>query len=283
MAGIVFHTINKARGDLMVTLPPSFPMELEDSKLKRFFAQEAKHRPYDGRSESFKILWQPHNYRLYFDYQKPSDRTSIGNEGTVGVRYKNHDSEAELTIGNCKVTLKKNQAEVINLKLEKDWIMFERPNIGEIEAKIEEIRGELREESRQALETALELLGGKTEYKILRERCENGIHGIDWLDKIPKDRVIHDTVFKKVYSDKTEVYGMANTKNLIKNACISNVSEEIADELINLRQAVNPLLFLKQTINRFEDIFNLKAEIGRLSQEDKDELGKYLFEVFGYG
>lgn len=72
-------------------------------------------------------------------------------------------------------------------------------------------------------------------------RHEDWIKGEEYIDKLPRECIIHDTVFKKVYSEGVEFIGGINkeptgsVKNYIKNRALEDFSPEIVKALNGLR------------------------------------------------
>ena len=79
---------------------------------------------------------------------------------------------------------------------------------------------------------------------IVWERAEEMIKGDEFIDRIPRNLVLHDTVFKKVYPDETEFLtrkgGEASlyVKNYIKNRALEEVAPAIVAELSRLHELV---------------------------------------------
>lgn len=78
--------------------------------------------------------------------------------------------------------------------------------------------------------------------KITWQRAENWIKGDEYVDKIPKEVIIHDTVFKKVYGEGIEILtgkgqdATATTKQFFKNRCIEDFSPQIAEAIKDIVQ-----------------------------------------------
>jgi len=210
------------------------------------------------RSEKpIKFLWQPHNYRLYFDFEKsnfhPEVISSLYKDhshkkekvGLVGLTYslRNHDSEHCFNnFYGCRITIKKNQVEVINKWHEKQWRLITASSIKEIDTRINEVVEKLDNQCLTALKKLMDIIGGSSNFKVLHQRGEHGIHGEDYLDKIPEKMIIHDTIFKKVYKRKVEFYNPTAVKNFISNRAIENISPEIANELAITKGMVKEIL-----------------------------------------
>jgi len=135
----------------------------------------------------------------------------------------------------CQIRIKKNQVEIINQSHNKQWRKITAENVEEVDLRIEEIMKELKERSIQALKLFIELHGGYSDFKEARpHRCEHGIHGDDYIDKIPGELIINDTYVKKVYKHKTEFKTTAAIKNYVSNRAVEKIYPEIAIEINKL-------------------------------------------------
>lgn len=202
---------------------------------------------------SIKFLWQPHNYRRYYDfsiinfepitnpslYKDPTyTQSKVGFEGTT-YSLKNHNSEHHFNnFYGCRVIIRKHKAEVINKWYEKNWVLIEAENIKQVGEKIDERIKEMNQQCDNALKELIRTFGGGSDFKVLKQRGEHGIHGEDFLDKIPENMVIQDTIFKKVYKRKVEMYNPAFVKNYISNRAIEDISPEISKELKGINEAL---------------------------------------------
>ena len=91
-------------------------------------------------------------------------------------------------------------------------------------------------------------------------RSEHGLKGEEILKDIPRDLVIHDTYFKKVYNDDIEIKTgknedpTATLKTFMKNTVTMNFAPSIAEEI---RSIFEPII--KTQIQQAENI-NFLAE-----------------------
>ncbi len=97
-------------------------------------------------------------------------------------------------------------------------------------------------EIRDKLDTALFLIAKKLKIRLytvqpIWSRHEDFIKGEEYIDKLPIETIIHDTVFKKVYGKGIEAIGglddepVAKIKNFIKNRMLERFTPQIASEL----------------------------------------------------
>lgn len=156
-------------------------------------------------------------------------------------------------------------------------------------AGIEERRGIIRER------LDAELLGvcaenGLTPQEIVWERCEEGIKGDVFLDSLPRDLILHDTVFKKVYRGETEFLtgkgcNPVFVKNYLNNRAVEAVAPEIASELRLLREDLGggPLRRVMDRVRVFPDDLlrpDVQALVSGLLPLEKEWLSAWFVEVF---
>ncbi len=232
----------------------------------------------NNNKENITYLWQPHNHRLYFDFDKsnfnpikPSYHTLKKYESMVAVfntayTYTplNHNSEHKYeNFMGCQIRVKKNQVEVINKWHNKQWRKLTADNLKQINEMIDKEMQILKDQSTEALKSFIDLHKGKSRFEVLKLKCEHGIHGDDYLDKIPREMIIHDTYFKKEYAKKVELFKVAEVKNYISNRCIENIAPEIAAEINNIHNSVSkPLKDLNESIQL--EIYNKKLHLNVL-------------------
>ena len=102
-------------------------------------------------------------------------------------------------------------------------------------------------------------------------RYEDFIKGEDYIDKIPREVIIHDTYFKKVYgkgiefvkADKEEP--TAHLKNYIKNRAVEDLAPEIANSINVLGN-----IFLRTITPALEQVsYNLRTHVGIMKDMSK--------------
>jgi hypothetical protein len=199
---------------------------------KKKVPQENPYNPMRGQRRPKKYLVQPHNYRRYFAFSKQ------GYNPTQPYSLKNYNSEYHFeNFYGCRVVVRKNTVEIINLWHKKQWRLLEVSKPSDADKKIELIKAEMESICVKALKRFVNIHGGVTDFKPLpiERKQEIGIHGDDFIDRIPKSAVIHDTTFKKVYAEKLEFLGEASIKNYLKNRSLEDFSPIIANELKNIQ------------------------------------------------
>ena len=122
------------------------------------------------------------------------------------------------------------------------------------------------------------LHGGCSNFNVLKERCEHGIHGVDYLDKIKDFVVFDDTHVKKLYKYKPEIKDVASLKNIVSNSALSQFAPLIVSELNKIYNSIafsNPFDYVRTNYSGIEDILpggKLLVFWNRLSVDDKNLL-----------
>lgn len=223
-------------------------------------------------SNPIKFLWQPHNYRLYFNFNKKNFKVvtpSLYKYPAFSYQLANYGSEHHFNnFMGCRIIIKKNLAEVINKSHHKQWRLITANSINEIDTRINEVVSKLNNQGINALKALIRLCGGVSDCKILKVRGEHGIHGIDYLDRIPEEMIIHDTVFKKQYKKKPEFYEPVHIKNIVTNNAINDIAPEIAASINNLgNQLIPTIRSLDKSIQM--EIHNKKIHLEVLNNIDR--------------
>jgi len=164
----------------------------------------------------------------------------------------------------------------------KYWFRIERHSIDEINVAIEQKKVEIMNRIDSALSMFCEEfdLGFRFE-KPFWVRSETAIHGDDYIDRIPRDLIVHDTIFKKVYKDDLEFKSGLNDepivclKNYISNRAVESIAPDIARAIVDNGSRIDKLDATIDKLNSSiawldENIVSHKAWLERnLSAVDK--------------
>ncbi len=211
--------------------------KITDPIFKRVLKEQPTN-PMRGSTNKIIRLIQPHNFRRYFTFSKTTYNPAIP------YSKKNYNSEHHYTnFYGCMIIIRKKSAEVINLWHQKQWRLLEAQSINEINDRINEIKQEMEETTVKALKKFVIINGGDSDFIPIKKReTEIGIHGDDYLDKIPPEMVIHDTYFKKVYKEKVEFIGEESVKSYIQNRAVESIAPEIAQSINSLHTLIVPAI-----------------------------------------
>lgn len=214
-------------------------------------------------------LWQPHNVRLYFDFDKKTfippttDNPTLKKlkEGLVGFSYeiKNHNSEHHFdNFYGCRVILRNKSAEVINKWYHKQWKLMSATNIKDVGDQIFKVMEEMDIQCLDSLKRVIGLFGGFSNYNIQKKwfKGEHGIHGVPLLDSIPEEMVISDTVFKKQYKKKAELFNPVFVKNAVSNYVMEEVAPQIERELNDSKLLIKGILEINASTSKLFNQFS---------------------------
>jgi hypothetical protein len=150
----------------------------------------------------------------------------------------------------------------------KYWFRIERNTVQEIEDAIEKKKEEIKFQIDNSLRLFCEEfdLGFKFD-KPFWVRSETAIHGDDYVDRIPRDLIVYDTIFKKVYKDDLEFKSGKNEepvvhlKDYLNNRSLERFSPQIVSELNSLHFAFDR--FTVDALNPLTEQIKLHLEVQR--------------------
>ena len=210
---------------------------------------------------SLKFLWRPNNYRRKINV-KTKDNSTIKKiqsaiESTYKLQYYEHNKL--LFVYNFNgITLMYGKNTLTGI-----WSQDKPKTTYLVESDcfegLEELIDKRREKIRERIDSALEEFSKQFNIKLMFEkpmwdRYEDWIKGDEFIDSIPEETIVHDTVFKKVYPKGIEFKQSSDKedptiflKNYIKNRAIEKISPEIANELAITREMVKGTLEINQS------------------------------------
>lgn len=214
--------------------------------------QVPKETNFNSITTSRELFFRPNNYRRQIKVKTKSKCTIKKIISTIrGVNFnkhtkllsiKNYKENITLQYGKNKLTAIYSQPIVNNVKT---VYLIKRDSFKEIQDKITEIKEEIKQRLDKALIGFARKFNIKLPYeRIVWTRYEDFMKGEDYIDKIPKDVIIHDTIFKKVYGKGIEFikHGkeepIVHYKNYIKNRAIEDIAPKIAEEIGCFKEVV---------------------------------------------
>lgn len=299
--GIVQDTkeASAAKEAIRKLVTPVFEKALKETKNNRMSGGS-------GPSELVGIVYyQPHNYKLWFDYSKvsanlpPDEKTikSLYTRGRVpsGRVFKLINYGKEISFPDfmgCRIVVHKKTIEIVNKINHKMWhpIRITDPDL--IEARIEEIVVMKDRECREVLKEFIAAFGGSSNFEVVNTHGEHKVAGEDKINLISSKLRFHGDVAKKVYGEKNvEFKTAAYASNYLTNRSLENLSPVLAEEMRLIREQlasskefVSTIESIKLSINNFpEDVFKVSNQISALRDFDKVVLTSWLFEKFGVG
>ena len=229
--------------------------------------------------------YKPHNYRLYFDFNKESfNPETVLKQPSFPVEHKIINStEHSYTSDHYRITVKKKQVEIINKNIR--WFRIELGNVNLIKRQIKEIIKIKDDECIAQLKLFITIYGGVSKYMILNRRSEDKIKAEDVIDLLPVKQVFHNDVVKKVYNENNvEFSDPVFASNYLRNRAIEDIAPQIDDRLKSIETKLETFKYFKKEniinkINSVEDAIDNKDIIMNMSQEVKDKITKKLFKT----
>lgn len=204
---------------------------------------------------------QPHNYRLYFDFNKEKmlglpDPPKTKSSGVTTIKKINYGKNIQFSnYKGCRLVVLKTQI-LVNNKIEhKRWYAIDRYKA---EEQIKEFIEKKLNESIQVLKDFIKEFGGSSEFQLKGFYEETKVSNDILVDKLPKRLTYHARQHKKVYKEKAiETFSLAKTVNLIENNLLLNHQEEIGDILKNLAYGVNGV---ENTARKIHNLMHKKVK-----------------------
>ncbi|KKL21082.1 hypothetical protein LCGC14_2449000 [marine sediment metagenome] len=232
------------------------------SSIKQRFSDQFPHaNPSNSRAiaqKSFKLVWRPNNYRRDIEVKQRSNSGLKKIETAIGAIASRHNKLVfvtqkhlpDLPVG-VTLQLGKHKLTAIYAQPVRDGgklhYSVESDTVDGLCDWVQNKSAEIRELLDAALFAFIDRFRMRLVWAEPRwQRFEDFIKGDDYLARLPKHLVIHDTVFKKVYGDGVEFIKKdeedaptVSVKNYIKNRAVENIAPEIAKSLDQVSASVS--------------------------------------------
>lgn len=278
-----------------MTPTPLFPVEKQNKLLRvhkdkqhirdlllRVVPHEEKGNTMSVSKHPFKFFFRPNNYRLKIPFSnlKNTKQEIKGVVGRFPVELCNYGSKGFLKNFRENITLEINPTCVVAIyslkkKGKKAWLEVSCENLDEFDFWIDKKEAWIEEQCLKAVN----VLGLNLDYdEKVWVRQEAGVKGEEFINSLPRDMIIQDTYFKKVYAEEVEFKSSFYVKNFIANRSIEKISPAIALELNKIYNSLafsNPFDYVKTNYQGVEDILpggNLFIFWNRLEPEEKNLL-----------
>lgn len=214
-----------------------------DSIVKPIFEKAAKETAKNpisvgqhGNNKNYS-LYQPHNFRRYYDFSKTNFNPETAPKSAVTEhKILNRTEHTFNPFLNCRITVKKNQVEVINKIEPKRWYKIELDNIDYIKQQIKDIIIKKENECYNVLQQFIAHYGGFSTFKILNRKSEDKVEHEDIIDLLPLKQKFHNPPVKKVYNEKNiEFNDPVFASNYLRTRAIEDRADTITDELNELK------------------------------------------------
>ncbi len=251
------------------------------------------------------FYWRPNNYRLQIPFKR--EKLNLGKDitpliknrkGSVvktpygNIKVSNFGSKISCKINRFPVMLDKEsitityslKIERLNKKFKKELkkaiYKIEAENITDIDKKIKEKVEEIKKICIETTERFIKKYGGEADFSKAKFIAhEDGIHAEDWM---PKEAVIYDTHFKKVYKDEIELKSPLLVKNYISNRVVEEIAPEIAKEIKDNNNAIGNIdekieKRLTPVLEKLTKQIELHLEVQRETKKTLVEIRKPFF------
>lgn len=210
--------------------------EAIQKELKEYFPSASTSNSMTTTPLSSTILWRPNNYRLGVSFRGvPGLGVRAGHTGLIFFR----NGNITVQVGKSKIVGIWNQG-----KDRQTWIIG-RDSVKELDRRLDEVKLSIMDKIKAvvldyAVQSNLSLFD---DWHWVRH--EDWIKGEEYINRIPREFTIHDTVFKKVYNDPgiefiggKDKQGIAEIKSYIKNRVVEDFAPAIAEELKGFNQNI---------------------------------------------
>ena len=248
----------------------------------------------------FERLWRPHNFRRQvrvFPFEKVVKTTTLKEKGfmvdtTIPYKMSRHTGIIDVRFSdNISIQVKRETVtgvwEQNVIGGEKETVLLCGNSKKEVVAKIS-----FHERSVFALlDDAMVFVIGKFGLHVIgdfvTERKEEWSRSKHFIDKLPKDCVVHEADWKKVYPVGVEVTTKKGEdsfklQNLISNEILLDMSPLLVDEiLVNRFLAFDIEKWCETNIQSVQDVFKYEGLITYLPKDKRLEVSNFLFKKFG--
>lgn len=260
--------------------------------------------------QPIKMLWRPNNYRRVLSVKSHNNSTYEKIKSTIDptTKLKKDPHTKTITI--------RNYFPYITLQLFKEKLMAiwsQRVLNGDKEtflitawtmAQFEERVKTKKKEIEKTIDMVL--LDFAKKYKLLIPfssprwvRAEDWTRGEEFIESIPRDMIIHDEHFKKVYGRGIEFTKKSDNKphstvhmtNYIREQMLGKTFPELKQDLIDIKNTLSKMPLrvlakgtkprltvykLKNKITKIHEVAIYKKDLQRLSDSDKFEMMKHI-------
>lgn len=201
-------------------------------------------------------LYNPHNYRLYFNFTKTNFNPSEGMVGVWFCKKVNSGKEFSAVGEGVRITIRKIKAEVIHKYSEDEWFAINKTNSRE---EISAILNKIDEKNILALKKFVEVFGGETDYKIVSATgrpfinlLNQGDHKImheNFIDSLPLKMHFETPHTKKVYNHPDAEFSEAiSAANFLEHSALNECNPELNKRICSIEKSMQVLDALTRQI-----------------------------------
>lgn len=242
-------------GYISSIIQPIFKDFLEKTKFPKEIIKNRMSVGNIGKENKKYCFYNPHNYRLYIDFDKSNlntnklSKTDLTRSVETTYRLKNSTEHELSNFFKCTITIKKTQAEIRNnINSEKQYRIIIS---SEAKNQFYKIIRKKNKECLNVLKKFIKIYGGKTNFKILKIWCENGITNEDFIDTLPLKMRWYRKLSKKWYNEKkVEFPHPMLASNYIESQAIESKADKLFDWLNELNKNT---LYMKNALDDIND------------------------------
>lgn len=245
----------------------------------------------------FQRLWRPHNFRrgikiFSFDRTIYSKKSFI-DDTTIPLEMNSHNKIISIFYSD-NITIQIFKEHIIGswkqniIKGYKQTILLGGNSKKEVNDKL----SNLKLDTNSLVDNAILFVMDKLNFLPIKSfyyvRGENWTRSKHYIDKLPKECIIHEEHWKKVYDIGIEVISNKNEdyidkyRQLINNEIVLDFAPEIAAEINNsYLYSFDINSWAENHIKALDDVFKYETLISMLSKDKRLELSNFLFERFG--
>ncbi len=233
-------------------------------------------------------LYNPHNYRLYFDFEKadfhplrPTKPTYKTDGGRLGV-FNSKEWITKEQIAECTLIIKKSCVQINNLIEPKRWHLIQMVDVEKRKQQVYDIHLKKIKEAKKSLKLFIEAYGGKSKFKLKRIWCEEKIMKDKPIDKLPLNMFFKTDNVKKDYNEQViEYFGdPVGAANYFSVRGIEDIAPKIANNLeifnVKIDKVATSMAYVaenyKSHVGMVEEAHKIFKKINkRLSQKKLNE------------
>lgn len=240
---------------------------------------------------TYKILWRPNNYRRKIQVKTKDNSTISKIKSAIGMS-KNFNFTPHTRLISIKdykgITIQYGKDHITGIFSQniihghKETYLIETYSKEDLVIRINQIIDKIRKKTDNAINSFINTFNLRLEAarKPIWDRYEDFIKGEEYIDSIPRDTIIHDTYFKKVYgkgiefkqTPKKEEPGI-HLKNYIINQSIRDREPLIANEISNIYINIAP------TLEKINESMLLEIKNKKLHQKVLNSMDKTLKQI----
>lgn len=184
-------------------------------------------------------LYSPHNYRLYFDFDKvnfhplrPTKPTLESGGGRL-VIFNSKEWKTPNKLKGCVLIVKKRQVQVNNLNEARRWYLIQMGSVEARKKQIEDIHQRKIQEAKKALQEFINIYGGASNFELKRIWLEEKILKDKPIDNLPLNMYFRTDNVKKAYNEANiEYFGdPIGAANYFSNRGVEDIAPEIAQQI----------------------------------------------------